>query len=76
MVHFSYSVNKKFLFKMENDLSIHGRCPQSDSSVLGGSGHQATRRGELHPGDDVLVAYKAESPRLWSQIPDHQALIH
>lgn len=60
----------------KNDLSLHGWCPQSHSSVFGGSGHQVTRGGEMHPSDDVLVAYKAESPRLWSQIPDHQAVIH
>lgn len=56
-------------------LSFHGRCPQSDRSVLGGRGHEVTGRGELHPGDDVLMTNKAESSRLWSQIPDHQALI-
>ncbi len=61
--------------KGKRDSSLHGRRPQSDCSVFGGSGHEVTGGGELHPSDDVLMADKAESSRLWSQIPDHQALI-
>lgn len=30
----------------------------------------------MNPGDGVLVADKAESPGLRSQVPDHQGLVH
>lgn len=66
---------KRIVYSGQNNLGLHAGCPQSNGSVLGGCGHQGAWGREMNPGDGVLVAYKAESPRLCSQIPDHQDFI-